>query len=74
MDETERELLLRSRQERLAIVAKYDKGREPGAQIDDWEDPKNELYHTQDRFGFIQWVILMGAKRVYTGLKWSKMA
>ena len=54
MDETERELLLRSRQERLAIVAKYDKGREPGAQIDDWEDPKNELYHTQDRFGFIQ--------------------
>ena len=54
MDESERELLFRSRQERRAIVAKYDKGREPGAEIDDWEDPKNELYHSQDRFGFIQ--------------------
>ena len=54
MDESERELLFRSRQERKAIVAKYDKGREPGAEIDDWEDPKNELFHAQDRYGFIQ--------------------
>ena len=54
MDESESELLERSRQERLQIVAKYDKGREPGAEIDDWEDPKFERYHKQDRFGFLQ--------------------
>ncbi|KAK3097429.1 hypothetical protein FSP39_009575, partial [Pinctada imbricata] len=39
--------------EREEIVAKYDKGREEGAQIDEWEDPKLELYHVMDRYGFI---------------------
>ena len=52
--EDESEQRERSRQERLAIVSKYDKGREGGAVIDDWEDPKYEIFHTQDRYGFIQ--------------------
>ena len=52
--ESEVELLQRSREERRQIVAKYDKGRESGAKIDDWEDPSTEIYHTQDRYGFIQ--------------------
>lgn len=30
-------------------MEKYDQGREEGAQIDDWEDPKNEIYHATDR-------------------------
>ena len=29
---------------------RYDQGREDGAVIDDWEDPKLEIYHTQDRY------------------------
>ena len=37
------------REERRKIVERYDQGREEGAQIDDWEDPKNEIYHTTDR-------------------------
>ena len=41
------------REERKAIVEKYDRGREDGAVIDDWEDPKFEVYHRQDRHGFI---------------------
>jgi len=39
--------------ERNQIVERYDLGREDGAIIDDWEDPKLEIYHTQDRYGFI---------------------
>eukprot|EP00092_Neocalanus_flemingeri_P032883 GFUD01035762.1.p1 GENE.GFUD01035762.1~~GFUD01035762.1.p1 ORF type:complete len:854 (+),score=257.98 GFUD01035762.1:282-2843(+) len=50
---TEEEQLNRTREERLQIVERYDLGREDGAVIDDWEDPKLEIYHTQDRFGFI---------------------
>lgn len=34
-------------------MARYDLGREEGAKIDDWEDPKLEYYHKQDRWGFI---------------------
>jgi len=30
------------------------KGREEGAEIDEWEDPEFEVYHVTDRFGFIQ--------------------
>ena len=52
--ENEAELRERCRVEREAIVEKYDLGREVGARIDDWEDPKLELYHTQDRYGFLQ--------------------
>ena len=52
--ESEVELLQRSREERRQIVAKYDTGRENGAKIDDWEDPTTEIFHTQDRYGFIQ--------------------
>ena len=41
-------------EERRQIVAKYDLGREDGAVIPDWEDPKFEFYHQKDRFGFIK--------------------
>lgn len=51
---TEEEQLNRTREERMQIVERYDLGREEGAVIDDWEDPKFEIYHSQDRFGFIQ--------------------
>ena len=51
---SESELLDRARQERDEIVVRYDKGRDDDATIDDWEDPKFEIYHTQDRYGFIQ--------------------
>ena len=44
----------KNRLERQEIVARYDLGREEGAKIDDWEDPKLEYYHKQDRWGFIQ--------------------
>ena len=52
--ENESELLERCRVERLQIVNKYDIGRDEGAKIDDWEDPKYEEYHQRDRFGFYQ--------------------
>ncbi|XP_061169310.1 USP6 N-terminal-like protein isoform X2 [Saccostrea echinata] len=45
--------VLRAAEERRDIVAKYDKGREEGAQIDPWEDPAFEVYHVLDRWGFI---------------------
>jgi len=52
---SEKEALAQERalQERREIVSRYDLGREEGARIDDWEDPKLEIYHTQDRYGFI---------------------
>jgi len=50
---SEAEVLARNREERRQIVTRYDQGREDGTVIDDWEDPKLEIYHTQDRFGFI---------------------
>jgi hypothetical protein len=49
-----RQVLERARLERFEIVSRYDLGREEGADIDDWEDPKLEIYHTQDRYGFLQ--------------------
>ena len=52
--ENEAELRERCRVEREAIVEKYDLGREEGAKIDDWEDPKMDLYHILDRYGFLQ--------------------
>ena len=54
VSQEEREALARARAERLEIVARYDQGRVDGAKIDDWEDPKLELYHMQDRYGFLQ--------------------
>ncbi|NWV17536.1 US6NL protein, partial [Origma solitaria] len=41
-------------QERAEIVAKYEKGRQEGAQIDQWEDADFTLYKVTDRFGFLQ--------------------
>ncbi|XP_076041759.1 USP6 N-terminal-like protein [Oratosquilla oratoria] len=50
---TDDELLVRAREERAAIVARYDLGRDEGAVIDPWEDPEYEVYHMTDRYGFI---------------------
>ena len=36
--------------DRHICLFRYDQGREDGAVIDDWEDPKFEIYHTQDRY------------------------
>ena len=47
MDEDK--LILRAREEREKIFQRYDKGRSPGADIDEWEDPGLELYHQLDR-------------------------
>ncbi|NXE94461.1 US6NL protein, partial [Menura novaehollandiae] len=41
-------------QEKAEIVAKYEKGRQDGAQIDQWEDADFTLYKVTDRFGFLQ--------------------
>ncbi|XP_064308473.1 USP6 N-terminal-like protein [Phalacrocorax carbo] len=40
-------------QEKAEIVAKYEKGRKEGAQIDPWEDADFTLYKVTDRFGFL---------------------
>ena len=40
-------------------MVRYDQGREDGAVIDDWEDPKLEIYHTQDRYLVIPGVKLI---------------
>ncbi|NXP84439.1 US6NL protein, partial [Passerina amoena] len=40
--------------EKAEIVAKYEKGRQEGAQIDQWEDADFTLYKVTDRFGFLQ--------------------
>lgn len=52
---SEADLLERAAEERAAIVARYDRGRDKDnvAQIDPWEDPKFELYHVTDKYGFI---------------------
>ncbi|NXW86849.1 US6NL protein, partial [Alopecoenas beccarii] len=44
-------------QERAEIVAKYEKGRQEGAQIDPWEDANFTLYKVTDRFGFLQYLL-----------------
>ncbi|XP_015602520.1 USP6 N-terminal-like protein [Cephus cinctus] len=49
----EEELLKRSAAERDRIFSCYDRGRENGVEIDPWEDPAYEVYHTTDRYGFI---------------------
>lgn len=54
---SEEELLIRAREERANIVGRYDLGREEGAVIDPWEDPEFEVYHSTDRYGFIQYVM-----------------
>lgn len=51
---SEDELVARAREERATIAGRYRLGREEGAVIDSWEDPELEIYHTTDRYGFIQ--------------------
>ncbi|KAH0621018.1 hypothetical protein JD844_022008 [Phrynosoma platyrhinos] len=40
-------------EERAEIIAKYEKGRQEGAEIDPWEDADFTLYKVTDRFGFL---------------------
>lgn len=42
-----------SPEDRVRIVAKYDLGREEGAEIEDWEDPDLSVYKSTDRYGFM---------------------
>lgn len=46
-------LIARANEEREKLFLRYDHGREPGADIDPWEDPGFEVYHQTDRYGFI---------------------
>lgn len=46
-------LVARANEERAKLFERYDRGREPGAEIDPWEDPAYEIYHQTDRYGFI---------------------
>lgn len=46
-------LVARASEERTKLFQRYDRGREPGAEIDPWEDPTFEIYHQMDRYGFI---------------------
>lgn len=48
----EEELVRRSAEEREKLFRRYEQGRE-GGEIDPWEDPAFEVYHTTDRYGFI---------------------
>ncbi|XP_070686088.1 USP6 N-terminal-like protein [Pempheris klunzingeri] len=40
-------------EERAEIIAKYDKGRQQGVNIDPWEDADYSIYKVTDRFGFL---------------------
>ncbi|XP_040265996.1 USP6 N-terminal-like protein isoform X1 [Bufo bufo] len=40
-------------QERADIISKYERGKQPGAEIDPWEDADFALYKVTDRFGFL---------------------
>ncbi|XP_050294207.1 USP6 N-terminal-like protein [Anthonomus grandis grandis] len=48
----EEDLIKRSAEERDRIFTRYEQGRDC-AEIDAWEDPALEVYHTTDRYGFI---------------------
>lgn len=73
----------RANDERAKIFERYDRGREDGAEIDEWEDPSLEIYHTTDRYGFIHDTRLpnkrdhteqkaIGIERIRE-MKWRKM-
>lgn len=49
----EKSLIERANEEREKLFQRYDRGREPGNEIDEWEDPAFEVYHQTDRYGFI---------------------
>lgn len=49
----EKTLIERANEEREKLFQRYDRGREPGNEIDEWEDPGYEVYHQTDRYGFI---------------------
>ncbi|XP_031622536.1 uncharacterized protein LOC116340271 [Contarinia nasturtii] len=49
----EEKMVARANEERAKLFQRYDHGREPGAEIDPWEDPGFEIYHQTDRYGFI---------------------
>ncbi|KAK3733569.1 hypothetical protein QZH41_014819 [Actinostola sp. cb2023] len=38
---------------RAAIIARYDRGYDDGAEVDDWEDANFFIYKVTDRYGFL---------------------
>lgn len=70
-----------SKEERVSILAKYDKGRADDAVIEDWEDPDFSVYKSTDRYGFMHKQklpdVLVPPKVVELererSLKWGKM-
>ena len=48
-EEEDAEMRARAREERAQIVEKYDRGRNKGAKIDEWEEIQMLIYHKQDR-------------------------
>jgi USP6 N-terminal-like protein len=42
-------MVARANEEREKIFQRYERGREPGNDIDPWEDPKYEIYMQTDR-------------------------
>lgn len=49
MDMDTDSLVTRANEEREKIFLKYERGREPGAEIDPWEDPEFSVYSHTDR-------------------------
>lgn len=45
----EDDLLLRAKEERDEIFARYDRGRENADLINKWEEPSFEMYNRADR-------------------------
>lgn len=45
----ENDLLMRAKEERDEIFARYDRGRENADSINKWEEPSFEMYHHADR-------------------------
>ena len=49
MDLETEALIARANEEREKIFLKYERGRDPGAEIDPWEDPDFVVYLHTDR-------------------------
>lgn len=50
---SEADMVARANGEREKLYQRYDHGREPGAEIDPWEDPALDVYQRSDRYGFV---------------------
>ncbi|KAM7345168.1 USP6 N-terminal-like protein isoform 1-T1 [Cochliomyia hominivorax] len=53
IDEEQQALLKRAAEERELIFNRYSLGLDPTNQVDPWENPKYEIYHITDKYGFM---------------------